>query len=294
MVFPAQGARHLAGLRAREGGDANAMSSAAAKARHSARSPWVGYLGRAGLAAQGVCFGIVGVLAIAVATDTGGETTDPEGALAALARHGWTKALLVLLTVGFAAYAVWRYAQALLDRGGMGADAGGIARRTIQFGQGTIDAFLAWGAIRILLGSRPRPGEPHRATAGVLGWPAGRELVGAAAAFLVVVAGVTAYWAVTGRFKESLATGEMSRRMERIVSISGVVGLCSLAVVLIIVAWFLLKAAIEFEAAPAVGIGGALARLARAPYGSWVLGATAAGLIIFAVFDLLQARYHEA
>ena len=82
--------------------------------------------------------------------------------------------------------------------------------------------------------------------------------------------------------------------MERIVSISGVVGLCSLAVVLIIVAWFLLKAAIEFEAAPAVGIGGALARLARAPYGSWVLGATAAGLIIFAVFDLLQARYHEA
>lgn len=266
----------------------------AARARRAARSRWIGYLGRAGLAAQGICFGIIGVLAIAVAAHAGGETTSPEGALAALGRGGWTRALLFLLAAGFVAYAIWRYAQALLDRGGMGSDAGGLGRRAIQFGQGTIYAFLSWGAIRVILGSHPKRGEPRRAAAGVLGWPGGRELVAAAATFLVVVAGVTAYWAVSGRFKESLATQEMSRRVERVVSTAGVVGLCSLAFVLGIVAWFLFKAAIEFKAAPAVGIGGALARLARASYGSWLLGATAAGLIVFAIFDLLQARYHEA
>jgi Domain of Unknown Function (DUF1206) len=266
----------------------------AADARRAARRPWVGYLGRAGLAAQGVCFGIIGVLAIAVATNSGGETTDPEGALSALARHGWTKALLVLLTIGFIAYAVWRYAQALLDRGGMGSDAGGLARRAIQLGQGTIYAFLAWGAIKVARGSDPKPGAPRRAAAGVLGWPAGRELVAAAAAFLVVVGVVTAYWAVSGRFKESLATREMSSQTERIVTATGVVGLCSLAGVLGIVAWFLFKTAIQFKPSAAVGIGGALAHLARASYGSWLLGIVASGLIVFAVFDLLQARYHEA
>jgi hypothetical protein len=86
----------------------------------------------------------------------------------------------------------------------------------------------------------------------------------------------------------------MSARTDRVVTTTGVVGLSSLAVVLGIVAWFLFKAAIDFKPASAVGIGGALAHLARASYGSWLLGVTAAGLIVFAAFDLLQARYHKA
>ena len=265
-----------------------------ADARRVARSRWIGYLGRAGLAAQGICFGIIGLLAIAVAVNGRGRTTDPEGALAELARHEWTRVLLVLLTIGFVGYSIWRYAQALLDRGGMGSDVGGLARRAIQFGQGTIYAFLAWGAIEVLRGAHPKPGQPHRAAAGILAWPGGRELVAAAAVFLVIVGGVTAYWALSGRFRESLATHEMSSDVERLVTMTGVVGLCSLAVVLGIVAWFLFKTAIEFKPAAAVGIGGALAHLARASYGSWLLGVTAAGLIAFAVFDLLQARYHQA
>jgi hypothetical protein len=36
------------------------------------------------------------------------------------------------------------------------------------------------------------------------------------------------------------------------------------------------------------------AKLAHAPYGRWLLSVTAAGLIIFALFDFLQARYHKA
>jgi hypothetical protein len=127
----------------------------------------------------------------------------------------------------------------------------------------------------------------------VLGWPGGRVLVGAAAVVLFVVAGVTLYWALTRRFEESLATGEMDRRTERFVTLTGVVGLSSLAVVTAIIAWFLLKTAIEFNARDAISIGGALSRLAHAAYGSYLLGVVAAGFIVFGVFDLLQARYHK-
>jgi uncharacterized protein DUF1206 len=59
------------------------------QARRTAHSPWLGYLGRAGFAAQGVCFGIMGVLAILLATGAGGTATDPQGALNAIARHDW-------------------------------------------------------------------------------------------------------------------------------------------------------------------------------------------------------------
>ena len=126
---------------------------------------------------------------------------------------------------------------------------------------------------------------------GSLGWPGGRELVGLAAAVLIVSGGVTVYWALSRRFEESLATHEMGDHTRRVVVTTGLLGLCSLAVVLAIVGWFLLKAAIEFDPRAPVGVGGALAKLAHASYGGWLLGTTAAGLIVFAIFDLLQFRY---
>src|SRR5919199_907788 len=212
------------------------------KARREARRPWVGHLGRAGLAAQGICFGLIGALA-------------------------------------FAAYATWRLAQALLDRGGMGGDAAGLGRRGIQLCQGLMYIGLTFSAVHVLLGARANRGSQRRAAAGVLGWPGGRELVGLAAAILFVIAAVTAYWALSKRFKESLATSEMQPTTERLTTTMGVVGLCSLAIVTGVIGWFLLKAAIEFNARDAVSIGGALSKLAHARYGSYLLGAGAAGLM---------------
>ena len=264
------------------------------QARRTARSPWLGYLGRAGLAAQGVCFGIVGGLAVSLALGAGGVATDPQGALTAIARHGWGTLLLVLLCIGFAGYALWRFAQALFDRGGMGSNPAGLFRRAIQLVQGLCYTVLTLGAVKTLLGARPGANGERRAAVGVLGWPAGRELVGLAAGVLLVSALVTLYWALSRRFKESLATEEMDQDTERFVTVLGVIGLCSLAVVLGTVGWFLMKAAIEFDPNVPVGIGGALSKLANAAYGPWLLGVTAAGLIVFAVFDLFQARYHRA
>lgn len=264
------------------------------KARREARRPWVGLLGRIGLAAQGICFGLIGALAFGLAVGVGGASTDPQGAFAALARGGWTRVVLVLLAIGFAAYATWRLAQALLDRGGMGGDAGGLGRRGIQLGQGLIGIGLTVSAVHILLGHHPESDSQRRAAAGVLGWPLGRELVGLAAAVLFVIAAVTAYWAVSRRFKESLVISDMGADTERFVTASGIVGLASLAFVTAVIGWFLLKAAIEFDARNAVSIGGALSKLAHTHYGSYLLGAVAAGFVVFGVFDLLQARYHKA
>lgn len=264
------------------------------EAGRAARSDWVGYLGRAGLAAQGVCFGIIGALAIGLALGAGGRTTDPQGALNALARHGWSKILLLLLCIGFAGYALWRLAQAIFDRGGMGSDLGGLFRRSIQLVQGLTYVALTVGAAKTLAGAGGKPGGERRAAAGIFGWPGGREIVGLVAAVLIVAAFVTAYWGVSHRFEESLATGQMRRATRRLVSTAGTIGLCALGLVLGIVGWFLLKAAIEFDPRDPVGLGGALAKLAGASYGGWLLGVTAAGLIVFALFDLLQARYHQA
>lgn len=254
----------------------------------------LGVLGRIGLGAQGICFGIIGILAIGLATGVGGATTDPQGALDALARRGWTRVLLVVLCIGFAGYAVWRLAQALFDRGDMGHDLGGLFRRSIQLVQGLAYVGLTVGAAKTLAGAGSRPGGEKRAAAGILGWPGGREIVGLVATVLAVTACVLVYWAFSRRFEESLRTGEMGREMRRLTVVTGVVGLCALSVVCGIISWFLFKSAVEFDPGAPVGIGGALGKLGSSPYGSVLLGITAAGLIVFCVFDLVQARYHDA
>jgi hypothetical protein len=264
--------------------------SAFSQARRAARSPWVGWLGRIGFAAQGTCFVIVAILALELAFGRRGRLTDPRGSFVVLAEGSWTRVLLVLLAAGFAAYSAWRLAQSLFDRGGMGSDPAGLGRRSIQLGQAVVYALLTVSAVHILLGAH-RQSSPKQAAAGVLGWPGGPELVGVIGGCLAVIAAVNVYWGLSGRFMESLRVE--GGDAERLLTLTGKIGFVALGFVLGVVAWFLLKAAVDFNAGKVVSLGGAMAHLARAHYGEWLLTSSAAGLLAYGTFGLLQARYHK-
>jgi hypothetical protein len=55
----------------------------------------------------------------------------------------------------------------------------------------------------------------------------------------------------------------------------------------------MIKAAIEYDPREAIGLDGALQKLANQAYGSWLLGLTAAGLVAYALFCFIEARYRE-
>ena len=261
-------------------------------AERAARSRWIGWLGRAGFAAQGTCFVIIAVLALELAFGSRGRLTDPRGALVVLAEGGWTRVLLVLLAIGFGGYSIWRFAQAIFDRGGMGSSPGGVGRRAIQFGQAVLYGLLTVSAVRVVTGTRPH-GSARRAASGLLGWPGGAELVGAIGAALAIVAAVNVYWGLSGRFMESLRRPRREAFVATLLKVVGTAGFCALGLVLGVISWFLLKAAVDFNAGRVVSLGGALARLARADYGDWLLAGVATGLLAYGVFGLLQARYHQ-
>jgi hypothetical protein len=56
---------------------------------------------------------------------------------------------------------------------------------------------------------------------------------------------------------------------------------------------FLVKAALEYDPDEAIGIDGALQKLALHSYGDALLGLVAAGLLAYGVFCLVRARYRE-
>ena len=55
----------------------------------------------------------------------------------------------------------------------------------------------------------------------------------------------------------------------------------------------MIKAAVDYNPNKAVGLDGALAKLANHSYGSYLLGIVAAGLVAFAVYSLSDARYRR-
>src|SRR5437764_407493 len=76
---------------------------------------WLVPFGRAGYAAVGIGYIIIGVLAAQAAVGVGGDTTDTGGALAHIVLAPFGRFLVGAVGVGLAGYAVWRLLQALLD-----------------------------------------------------------------------------------------------------------------------------------------------------------------------------------
>jgi hypothetical protein len=263
-----------------------------AEAKQAARSPWVAWVARAGLVAQGVSYGIVGVLALLLALGRGGGAEDRSGAFQTLAGSTLGLGLLVALAAGFACYALWRLSQALLDREGEGTDAKGLGKRASYLGKALIYGALLVATIDIIADGRGGGSNEKQQTAGVLDWPAGRWIVLGAGIAIGVYAVFQGFRAFSESFMDDMRGG-LSRTERRSLRVLGITGLFARAVVFALVAWFLIKAAVEFDPDEAVGLDGALLKLANAPYGPVLLGATAAGLLAYGLFCVAQARDRE-
>lgn len=265
-----------------------------AEVRRAAHGEWVDRIGRFGLLAQGFSYVLVGFLAIALAVGLGGETASRQGALETLVDEPGGTILLVVLACGFAGYAIWRLAQAIFDRGGEGDDAGGLAKRAGQLGKAAIYIGLTWATVALVLRGHGSSGnEEEEATGGVLGWPAGRWLVAAAGVAILTVAGFQAYRALSRSFMDELESHKLTARSKRWIERVGFVGILARGIIFGLIGAFLVKAAVQFDPREAIGLDGALRTVAEAPYGSLLLGATAAGVAIFGLFCLLQAYYRD-
>jgi hypothetical protein len=251
-------------------------------------------LARFGLVAQGVSFGLVAVLAIKLALGDGGKATDRQGALRAIAQDGIGRFVVIALAIGFGCYALWRLFEAVFGRKLESSEDESAWKRIGAVGKAAIYGSLCATAVSVLLGGGGGSGdEQKKATAGILGWPAGKWIVMAIAAAIAGAALWNLYRGISQRFLKQLKTGEMSSTVRRWATRIGVVGLIARAVVFGVIAWFFFDAATDYNANKAEGLDGALRKLAAADYGTWLLGVVAAGLFAYGLFCVIQARYRE-
>jgi hypothetical protein len=265
-----------------------------ARQRGRSGSGWYAWLARAGLVAKGVSFGIVGALAIKLAVGDGGKATSREGALHTLAGETFGLVVLTLLVVGFAAYALWRFVEAWAAPG---EDAKKWAKRLGSVGRGLIYAALAFSAAKIVAGAggggESQNEKAHQATATLLSWPAGTWLVGIAGAVVIGAGLWNLYRGLSQKFEDKWRTGEMGTTARKWGARAGTVGHVARATVFGLIGVFVIKAALEYDPKEAIGLDGALQKLASATYGPYLLGLTAAGLIAYGLYCLVDARYRD-
>lgn len=261
-------------------------------------NPWPARVARIGIVARGVIHLVVGWLAIRVALGDTGERADQRGALSAVVRQPMGRVLVLLLAVGFLAYAAWRALEAVLDPDDKGTlqrlgYAGRAALYLGLFGTAVSLAMKGSGGSSSSGGGGGGGAGGQKAATGVLGMPGGRWIVLAGAAIIIGTGLWNGYRAVTRKFEKELKKAEMSESERRWAGRAGVVGHLGRMGAYLAVGWFLSRAALRFDPNQPVGLDASLHAVAVASYGKFLLIAVGVGLIAFGVYQLFLARYRE-
>jgi hypothetical protein len=261
-----------------------------------AAHPWVERIARFGYAAKGVVYMIVGALAMMAAFGTGGETTDTRGALQAIEDQPFGKFALGAVAFGLIGYVLWRWIQAVADTDGKGTGLKGVLVRIGYAGSGLVYAGLAFTAAKVLVDV----GDPDSSTETQQHWtarlmtmPYGDWLVGLAGAAVLGFGLYQIYKGLRAKFRKRLKLGEMSPSKKFWALLSGRTGYSARGIVFCIVGVFLIQSARHFNPSEAKGLDGVLQALSQWPFGPWVMGAVAAGLLAYGFYMLIEARYRR-
>jgi Domain of Unknown Function (DUF1206) len=274
------------------------VNQAKYKASSAANSRWMALLARFGYAVKGVIYLVIGFLAVQLAVGTGGKATDQRGAIQSISDLPFGKFLLVVMTIGLFAFALWCFIQALFDTEGKGRDAKGIIARIGYAVVGISYAALGFGTYQLLAGSG---NAGKSSTTSTQDWTAQllkQQPFGTALVVLVglIVLGVAFYLfskAYTAKFRSRLNLTELSAQLKKLAIGLGRFGYAALGVVFTIIGIFLMVAAFQQNSSKAKGLDGALLELIHQPFGPLLLGIVALGLIAYGVYSFVEARYRR-
>ena len=253
-------------------------------------------LARFGMGAKGVTYIILGVLTAMTAFNEGGQKAGQGDALEFLYSQPFGKVLLAILAIGLIGYVIWRFVQAFRDPEDKGDDKTGIGKRIGCAISGILYGLLAYKAIQLLLssgssGGSSGGGSNQQMVGTLLEQPFGQFLVGAVALAVLGKGIYQIYRAYSGKFKEKIKSTGLDRRIQDLVMKAGRVGYTARGVVIGVIAYTLMRAAITANASQAEGTKGAFSFIQSSSYGSILLGIVAIGLACYGVFQIIKARY---
>lgn len=247
-----------------------------------------------GWAAKAVVYLGVAWLVYQMATGTASEEASTTGALKLIQDATGGRLVLIVLGIGLLLYAAGRILEVTTLATGQieKSDKAQAVVMSLVYLALAISAFTAAG-VSSGGGGQGGGGSEQQGAAVLLDLPFGRILVGLAGLGVIALGAYTVKKGVQKDFLPTLRTGEMSTTVRAWSERVGVAAYVTKGLILALLGWFLLQAAITHDSQKAVGLDGALHRVAQADWGRALLLAVAVGLLAYALFCALEARYRK-
>ncbi|MDS0135349.1 MULTISPECIES: DUF1206 domain-containing protein [unclassified Amycolatopsis] len=244
-------------------------------------------LARIGLTCYAAVHLIVAWLAVQVALGDN-ERADKAGALQIVASEGgaW---LLWLVAAGTGVLALWQLAEAITGHRHVEPRRRWV-RRSVSGVEVVLYGLVAYSAGKTAMGASGKAGS---VVASVLSRPWGAVAVIAAGVVVIAVAAWLAYRGARKKFLRDLDFGGASPTVRTSTTRLGQIGWCAVGVLYATVGAMFVLAAVRYDPAKAGGLDPALKTLAVQPYGQALLLTLAAGIAVFGVFALLEARFRR-
>jgi len=245
---------------------------------------------RLGYFAKAVVYLLIATLALRLAIGArGGRITDQGGALTVLLHQPMGSMLVLCLAIGLLTYAGWQIAAAIL--GWRRHASGSALSRALTVVRAAVYGAIGVQAMQLAIGLRAGHSGPAPLVREALRWPFGKWMVLAAGLGIAWYGIVEIRDAIKGRLESDLDAPALRRAAGAWALDVARIGIIARAVLMIVLGIGVVRAALVQRASAAGGMDASLLILNSLPSGRLVLGATAAGLFAYGIYQLLHARF---
>ncbi|MEO7867248.1 MAG: DUF1206 domain-containing protein [Candidatus Eisenbacteria bacterium] len=262
------------------------------KTQEVVQGKWVGRISRLGLVTRGVVYFVPGVFAVMWAMGRHRRSLSQSSAIDVVGQQPFGRVLLMIVAVGLAGYAIWSIVRAVFDPQGRGHSPKGVGQRIGYATSAIAYISLFVATVRLLTGDLSKVDHKQDMTMGLLAHPFGAVAVvilGLCWIFGSGLAQVVVGW--TRQFERDLEVERMSSSERRWIVGFGRVGLVSRGVVFTIIGGLLVAAGLHLHPGFNAGLEGALRELGHQPFGRVLVGVAGMGLIVFAIYSAMCARW---
>ena len=262
----------------------------------AAFSPLMEAFERLGYGVRGLIYITMGLLALAVTLGKGGAPVDPQGAISAIGGQPAGMVFLWVILIGLVSYSLWGVIRAVFDPLQKGRDTKGLLVRAgylISAASYTILVLYTFGLVSGS-SSGQSGASTQKSMASIMSTAWGPFVIGILGVAVIAVGLHQVYQGFNSSFDKQFQSYAMTAQEVRIATQLGRFGTAARGFVLALVGVLVCTAAFQSNSSQPVGFGAALTALMRQPYGMWLLGVVAVGLMAFGVYSMVSAAWFRA